>query len=250
MAHSRKQTDGKVSSSDQEQTQDQIVADGIMRDIVEWRIPPGTWLRERAIAERFGVSHAPVREALRQLTSIGLVQVVPWRGVQVIEVDRHKTVEVLELWKSIFGVVCRLACENMTAEDDKELMRRFRAYKQDIKKQETSSIELLVAGNKIGTLIAERCGGLLAKELLDRVAILARWQHHVISREYMRNQSPEVLHRFADLYEMLCRHVIARQPDMADRAARDLLGYLQEVFEPAVEEYLSKSDAANPLDNI
>src|SRR3546814_20278662 len=81
---------------------------------VEWRIPPGTWLREREIAARFDVSHAPVREAFRHLASIGLVKVVPWRGAYAIDVDDHGADELYELWKALFGVVCRLACPAMS----------------------------------------------------------------------------------------------------------------------------------------
>src|SRR3546814_17123307 len=83
-------------------------------DIVEWRSPPGSWLREREIAARFGVSHAPVREAFRHLARIGLVKVVPWRGTYVIDIAEHAATEVYELWQSLFSIVCRLSAAKMT----------------------------------------------------------------------------------------------------------------------------------------
>src|SRR3546814_2256525 len=51
------------TDDDSAPTQDRVIARLLTDDIVEWRIPPGSWLREREIAARFGVSHAPVREA-------------------------------------------------------------------------------------------------------------------------------------------------------------------------------------------
>ena len=48
-------------------TQDRVIARLLIDDIVAWRIAPGSWLREREVAQRFGVSHAPVREAFRHI---------------------------------------------------------------------------------------------------------------------------------------------------------------------------------------
>src|SRR3546814_16253650 len=93
---------------------------------VECRIPPVTCVREREIAARFVVSHAPVREAFRHLASIGLVKVVPWRGAYAIDVDDHGADEIYELWKALFGVVCRLACTAMSDRDGRELMHRLK----------------------------------------------------------------------------------------------------------------------------
>src|SRR3546814_5273206 len=82
-----------------------VISRLLIDDIVVLRSPPGTCLREREIAARFDVSHAPVREAFRHLASIGLVKVVPWRGAYAIDVDDHGADEIYELWKALFGVV-------------------------------------------------------------------------------------------------------------------------------------------------
>src|SRR3546814_16204895 len=80
------------TEDDSAPTQDRVIARLLIDDIVEWRIPPGTWLREREIAARFDVSHAPVREAFRHLASIGLVKVVPWRGAYAIDRSEERRV--------------------------------------------------------------------------------------------------------------------------------------------------------------
>src|SRR3546814_3061578 len=106
-----------------------VISRLLIDDIVVLRSPPGTCLREREIAARFDVSHAPVREAFRHLASIGLVKVVPWRGAYAIDVDDHGADEIYELWKALFGVVCRLACTAMSDRDGRELMHRLIEYK-------------------------------------------------------------------------------------------------------------------------
>ena len=52
--------------------------------ILNGEIKPGEWIRQKRIAEELGVSQIPVREALKELASEGLVEHVPYRGVRVI----------------------------------------------------------------------------------------------------------------------------------------------------------------------
>lgn len=220
-------------------TQDRVIANALIEDIVEWRIAPGSWLREREIAERFDVSHAPVREAFRHVAHIGLVQVVPWRGAHVIEIDRHAVAEVFELWKANFGVVCRLAATTMSEADGRELMARLEGYKAIVRRTK-NTFEHLASSNRVGAFIARRCGGQLASDVLNRIALFARWQHHVIAAEHF---SIEAAIHSADLYEILCRHIVARNPDAADFAARELLANLQRHFAEPLDIYLAERQA-------
>ncbi|MBD3734179.1 GntR family transcriptional regulator [Sphingopyxis sp. SE2] len=226
-------------------TQDRVIARLLTDDIVEWRIPPGTWLREREIAARFDVSHAPVREAFRHLARIGLVKVVPWRGTYVIDIDEHAANEVYELWKALFGVVCRLAAAEMTQRDGRELMHRLVEYK-DVTQRTEDTFEHIKVSNRIGRFIAKRSNAPLALELLDRVALLARWQHNVYTDSYIETHGNEAGRRSAVLYEELCRHIVARDGDAADAAARDLIGVTQESFGRALEEYKARHAKPKP----
>ncbi len=73
--------------------------------IVDGRLAPGQKLDQNEIAARFNVSRMPVREALKQLESEGLVVVYPYRGVEVAQLDID---EVSELF-AIRGSLERLA---------------------------------------------------------------------------------------------------------------------------------------------
>lgn len=223
-------------------TQDRAIANALIEDIVEWRIPPGSWIREREVAQRFGVSHAPVREAFRHVAHTGFIRVVPWRGAHVIDIDRHAANEVLEMWKAMFGVVCRLAAQEMTIGDGAELMRRIDEYRDTVNRT-VNTFEHLAVSNRIGAFIARKSGANLATEMLNRVALFARWQHHVIREDFF---SPEAGLRSADLYEELCRKIVARDSDAADAAARALLGHLQDRFAVPLEAYLAQPAAEQP----
>src|SRR5262245_43386424 len=59
------------------------IADGIREDILSGRLAEGERLSEMGLAQRFGVSRGPVREALVQLTQEGLLVAKPHCGVRV-----------------------------------------------------------------------------------------------------------------------------------------------------------------------
>ncbi len=235
----------KTSDEDSAPTQDRVIARLLTDDIVEWRIAPGTWLREREIAERFGVSHAPVREAFRHLSRIGLVKVVPWRGTFVIDIDQHAATEVYELWKALFGVVCRLAAKEMSDRDGRELMHRLVEYK-DVTQRTNNTFEHLKVSNRIGRFIATRSNAPLALELLDRLALLARWQHNVFTESFIETHDVDAAKRSALLYDQLCRHIVARQADEADAVARALIAVSQTSFAVALEEYQARHSKPKP----
>ena len=59
------------------------LADEIADAIMVGEYPLGTWLRQGHLAERFGVSRQPVREALRRLKVVGMIEARPRRGLRV-----------------------------------------------------------------------------------------------------------------------------------------------------------------------
>lgn len=61
-----------------------VIADRIRTAILEGRFKPGEWMRQERLAREFGVSQMPVREALKELSTEGLIEHVPYRGARVI----------------------------------------------------------------------------------------------------------------------------------------------------------------------
>lgn len=59
------------------------LADDIRMGVMTGRFPIGSYLRQSALAEEFGVSRTPIREALRKLQPEGLIQVIPNRGALI-----------------------------------------------------------------------------------------------------------------------------------------------------------------------
>jgi DNA-binding GntR family transcriptional regulator len=88
---------------------------GLADEITAGHLPPGAEIDEQAVAERFGVSRTPVREALRDLAALGLVEIEPRRGVRVAALTPGRLGEMFEVMAEIEAMCARLATHRMTA---------------------------------------------------------------------------------------------------------------------------------------
>src|SRR5215207_5763547 len=75
---------------------------------------PGDWLRQEDIATQLGVSMTPVREGLDLLVSAGLVERVPYRGVQVREISPRDVVEAYGLRLILEAMIAQESARNIT----------------------------------------------------------------------------------------------------------------------------------------
>lgn len=91
------------------------ISEQLQQFIYSGDIAPGERLNEAALALRMGTSRGPIREAIRVLTGIGLVQAVPNRGVFVREISVREMAEIYELRALLFGFAAQQACDNLGA---------------------------------------------------------------------------------------------------------------------------------------
>jgi DNA-binding GntR family transcriptional regulator len=94
-----------------------LVADGIRLAILRGQLAPGQVLRQEELAKQFGLSRAPVREALRQLETEGLVVSYPNRGTVVAELSPEDIEEVFLIRITLETTALRLSVPNMTDSD-------------------------------------------------------------------------------------------------------------------------------------
>ena len=76
-----------------------------LRDaILTGKLVPGERLMENQLAEKLGVSRTPVREALRMLELENLVELVPRKGAQVLDMTEKDIVNILEIRSALEGL--------------------------------------------------------------------------------------------------------------------------------------------------
>lgn len=100
-----------------------IVADALRIDIRLGRLEPGQLLRQRDIAERFGVSPTPVREALRRLEAEGFVSTVLHRGAQVVRREEARLGENFMIRAALEPLAAQLSAQRMDEQVLAELER-------------------------------------------------------------------------------------------------------------------------------
>ncbi len=81
----------------------QEVAERLRQRIFAHELTPGTWIDEQKLAEQYGISRTPLREALKVLASEGLVDLRPRRGCYVTEISRQDLDDIFPLMAMLEG---------------------------------------------------------------------------------------------------------------------------------------------------
>ncbi|MFL9876298.1 GntR family transcriptional regulator [Paraburkholderia megapolitana] len=105
----KKSADAKVFS--------ESLSDRLRERILRGELAPGTQLRQDRIAEEFGTSHIPVREAFIQLEARGFVTIVPNRGAFVSSMTRDEAEELQAMRVALELLALDAALDAFTAAD-------------------------------------------------------------------------------------------------------------------------------------
>ena len=85
-------------------------------------------LDERKLAQDFGVSRTPVREAMAQLESEGFVRSVPRRGIYVVRKTKEEVIEMITAWAALEGMAARLMTQVASDEEISGLREMFATF--------------------------------------------------------------------------------------------------------------------------
>jgi DNA-binding GntR family transcriptional regulator len=88
-------------------------------------------LDERQLAQDFGISRTPVREAMAQLEREGFVRSVPRRGVYVVRKTKHEVIQMITAWAALESMAARLITQHATDADIAGLRRMFATFEGD-----------------------------------------------------------------------------------------------------------------------
>jgi DNA-binding GntR family transcriptional regulator len=101
MAGSGPDANGEMSKKD-------LIIQQLRAEIVSGEIAPGEKLSEARLAERFGVSRMPVRDAFKELENAGFVTIEQRRGTFVRRTSRSEILDLFEVREAIEGMAARL----------------------------------------------------------------------------------------------------------------------------------------------
>jgi DNA-binding GntR family transcriptional regulator len=85
-------------------------------------------LDERRLAQDFGISRTPVREAMAQLEREGFVRSVPRRGIYVVRKTKREVIEMITAWAALESMAARLITQNAVDADIAALRHMFTTF--------------------------------------------------------------------------------------------------------------------------
>src|ERR1700739_1812971 len=85
-------------------------------------------LDERQLAQDFGISRTPVREAMAQLEREGFVRSVPRRGIYVVRKTKREVIEMITAWAALKSMAARLITEIADDAEIATLRRMFATF--------------------------------------------------------------------------------------------------------------------------
>ena len=97
------------------------VKDRLLQDILSGGYPPHSRIVETRVARDLGTSQAPVREALRGLEALGVIEILPFRGARVRRPTTEELLEAYAVRYELEALGARLGVPRMTNADLAEL---------------------------------------------------------------------------------------------------------------------------------
>jgi DNA-binding GntR family transcriptional regulator len=115
------------------------VCEQIVTAIIVGDIPPGQKISEPELARTYGISRGPLREAIRRLEGLRLVERKPHVGARVVKLSLKELVEIYRVREALEGMACRMAAEFMPANEIASLRALLEEHERDVEQLEGRS---------------------------------------------------------------------------------------------------------------
>ena len=204
------------------------LAQQIQARIMSGELPRGTRLRQEALADEFGVSRTPVREALRQLQASGMLVVEPRRGAVVHGPSSRDIREAYLVRAELEGLAAQLASE-LVNDEQLELLRgavdRFQTMADELTGPDRSVVPVTDAD--VAWATANETFHNIVLEAADNRRLRATVEHLYLSGAIPRDlawaalsQSARLLHEDAEQHAQILGAIEAGRAAQARKLMR------------------------------
>ncbi len=132
------------------------IVETIRNAIVNGQLPAGTRVAEPDLADKFGISRTPIREAFRQLESEGFITVVPRKGAIVASLSFKDVADFYDLKAILEGYAARAAAKKLTDKDIAKMEAVNRQMETAAAKKEVRKV--LALHNEFHDIFLKACG--------------------------------------------------------------------------------------------
>jgi len=128
----------------QPQSLPNMVLEQLMESIMDGKIGMGEKLNTEELATQLGVSRMPVRDAIKQLEVMGLVETTPYAGARVIELNKQDVGEIYLERKALEPLAAYYACQNITDEEIEQVEEIHKKLQAVMNSKEASAKEIFL----------------------------------------------------------------------------------------------------------
>jgi DNA-binding GntR family transcriptional regulator len=158
------------------------VYDILEERIITGELAPGTRLSEEAVAEEFGISRSPAREAITELERMGLAERVGGRDRRIVVPGARFVAETYETWTMLEVSITYLSAQAATAEDHEEIRRTLakmeEAYRND------ASDQYIAHSKQLHRLMTFRCEN---GQMLSMVENFEKYRKWIVTLHFKGN---------------------------------------------------------------
>ena len=185
-----------------------VVFNTLRRAILKGELKPGERLMEITLADKLGVSRAPIREAIRKLELEGLVVMAPRKGAKVASITERDLNDVLEVRKGMEVLAISLACKRITGEELEKLETIEQSFQKLI--ESGNLTELAEMDVKFHDTIYQATNNQRLVQLLNNL----REQMYRYRMEYLKDIA--VRRTLAEEHKAICRALRERDEQQAE----------------------------------
>ena len=123
--------DNMPKAADSTATRAEQVFAQLQAAIIRGELAPGSKISEQDLADTYGISRGPLREALNRLEGQKLLVRMPHVGARVVSLGKRELEELYDVRAELEGMACRLAAAHMSREDVEALYAVLQTHEQD-----------------------------------------------------------------------------------------------------------------------
>lgn len=211
---------------------DQIVS-RLTEDILKGVYLPGQRLKEQELALKMGTSRAPLREAFRVLERDGLIEILPWRGVRIVEPTYDEVRDLFEARADMFGLCVR----HVAVHGEPVLLERIDGDIDALIRQTDAGCderEYKEMTNAISSQMYAQIQNRYTRAFIENLRQKMLWHYC-----YMGISSYAGRQEANQYWRELARALLAREPLAAEAAAHRIMAASKDVALRLLEEKLA-----------
>ena len=200
----------------------------IFQKIINNEFPLDEFLVEGKLAEMFGVSRAPVREALVELCNEKILRNIPRAGYQIVQLSQKELRDALQLRLILETEGMKMACGRLNDGS----VARLKALKKELRELENGEVisleNWMTSGSHLHLTIAELSGNqLLYEKIRETHDIIRRATVQIyLNQDYPRREQPL-------LHERIVNAMIRGDKERAVELLRKDINTLREILQEA-----------------